>query len=287
MHFDSQALWLLNISLAVILFGMALELSVKDFRSINTYSKGIVSAIIFQLVILPIVLVFATNYAFHNKLYAVAILLILLCPGGNMSNFLTFLAKGDVILSLLITAITTLLSIVSIPFLYTFYTGYIFDNENIVLKINSMEVVLHILLLLFLPLCIGVGIRYFRPLVAHNLLKVLKPLSLLIFAAFIIIVFASNASIFIEYFNKIFLLVGVIHLITFFLPYLFHRFVMNLSGAECKAISMELSIRNAALGLFLSLTYFKDIEIIAIICGWWGIYQLIAGYVYAHFLKSR
>lgn len=204
-----------------------------------------------------------------------------------MSNYLTYLAKGDVILSLVITTFTTIASVISLPLLFTIFSTYLFESNAIDLHINSLDVILHILLLLLLPLCLGITIRHYRPSIAHKFIKVLKPLSLLIFAGFIVIVFATNAKIFIRYFDKIFLLVAIIHLIVFVLPYVINNMILNIPASQSKAISMELSVRNAALGLFLSLTYFKEQEIIAIICGWWGIYQLLAGYIYTQMLKSR
>lgn len=287
MQFDSQSLWLLNISLAIILFGMALELSIKDFRGIARYGKGIFSALAFQLLLLPLLIIWGVYNIFDNSLYAFSILIILLCPGGNMSNYLTYLAKGDVVLSLIITTFTTIASVISLPLLFTLFNLYFFENNCIDLHINSYDVILHILILLLLPLCLGIALRHYRASLAQKLTKILKPISLLIFAGFIVIVFATNAKIFIQYFDKIFFLVGIIHLIVFVFPYVCNSKILKIPVKEAKAISMELSVRNAALGLFLSLTYFKDQEIIAIICGWWGIHQLLAGYIYAQILKPR
>ena len=287
MHFDSQSLWLLNISLAIILFGMALELSIHDFRNVSKYAKSITAALVFQLLILPLVMVWGIYNFFDNKYYALSLLLILLCPGGNMSNYLSYLSKGDVVLSLIITTFTTIASVVSIPLLYDIYIHLLFSDNSVALQINTVEVILHILILLLLPLALGMCIRYFRPAKAQEMLKILKPLSLLIFAGFIAVVFATNAKVFLQYFDKIFVMVGVLHAIVFVLPYLVNTYILNIPAVQAKAISMELSIRNAALGLFLSITYFKEQEIIAIICGWWGIHQLIAGYIYAHVLKTR
>jgi BASS family bile acid:Na+ symporter len=287
MQFDSQSLWLLNISLAIILFGMALELSIKDFRGFTRYGKGIFAALAFQLLLLPLLIVWGVYNIFDNSLYAFSILIILLCPGGNMSNYLTYLAKGDVVLSLIITTFTTIASVISLPLLFTLFNLYFFENNSIDLHINSYDVILHILILLLLPLCLGIALRHYRASLAHKLTKILKPISLLIFVGFIVIVFATNAKIFIQYFDKIFFLVGIIHLIVFVFPYVCNSKILKIPVKEAKAISMELSVRNAALGLFLSLTYFKDQEIIAIICGWWGIHQLLAGYIYAQILKPR
>lgn len=282
LNFNPTALWILNICLAIILFGMALELNFRDFLSLKKDKTSIFSGLSFQFVIIPILSLFVFKYLYNNNIYAISFLLILLCPGGNTSNFLTYKAKGNIVVSIFITGITTLFSTFSLPVLFGLFVKKIIKNSELTtIEVNAFEMLMHIIVLLIIPLFLGLLLKRYKPLLSEKILKIVKPLSLFIFMGFILVTFGSNAKLFIYYFKQVFFLVAIAHGLVFFVPFLFNLYVLKISYNNSVAISMELSTRNTALGLFLALTYFDNFGMIALLCGWWGIWQLVSGFIYA------
>jgi len=140
---------------------------------------------------------------------ALRMMMVAACPGGNISNFMTQMAKGNAALSVSLTAFATLVSLVMTPFNLHFWGNLYAPTAQILrtVELDPLELVKLVTLILGIPLIIGMLVRKHKPKLADKLMKFLKPISLIIFLLFIVIAFYDNLSIFVKYNHYVLILV--------------------------------------------------------------------------------
>lgn len=139
-------------------------------------------------------------------------ILVAACPGGNMSNMFTHLAKGNTALAVGLTSVSHMLAIIMTPFNFSFYGGLTTETAALLktIHLNVFDVFQTIVFVIGIPLVVGIFLNYKKPLLAEKLKKIMKPFSLIAFAVFLIAAFAGNAKVFTANFTTIMPLV-VIH----------------------------------------------------------------------------
>ncbi|MCB0471177.1 MAG: bile acid:sodium symporter, partial [Flavobacteriaceae bacterium] len=120
-NFDSQGLWVLNIALAVVMFGVALGITVRDFKQLFASPKVVLAGIVSQFVLLPLVTFLVVMLLKPQPSIALGMFMVAACPGGNISNFMTHLARGNTALSVSLTAFSTALALIMTPFNFELY----------------------------------------------------------------------------------------------------------------------------------------------------------------------
>ncbi len=277
-HFSRDALWLLNLCLAIIMFGVALDLRPADFKRLWQFPKASLLGIFSQFILLPALTFLLILLIQPKPSIALGMILVAACPGGNISNFMTHMAKGNAALSVSLTAFATVTAIFMTPFNLQFWGG-LYPPTAAILKtvsISPWEIFQTIALILGIPLILGMWFRKIRPEIATKMSKWLKPLSILIFVAFVAIAFSMNLDIFLKVIHVVIFIVLVHNGMALTSGYVLAR-LFSLSREDRKTLTIETGIQNSGLGLLLIFTFFDGLGGMAIIAAWWGIWHIISG----------
>ncbi len=278
LDFSPESLFFLNIVLGFIMFGVALELKLDDFRQILIKPKGPIVGVISQFILLP-ALTFCLIWLMKVEAsMALGMILVAACPGGNISNFISLLAKGNVALSVTLTAIATLLAIVMTPFNFTFWGSLYPPSAKILTKISldPIEMFTTVLFLLGIPLILGMWTTHQFPQLTKKIIKPIKILSIIIFAAFVVVALYNNFGYFLEYIHIIILIVFLHNAIAFIGGYGFAK-LLGLDQASARSITIETGIQNSGLALVLIFGFFGGLGGMALIAAWWGIWHIVTG----------
>lgn len=278
LNFNPENLWVLNLCLAIMMFGVALDLKVSDFKMIVYNPKASIIGLLSQFILLPFLTFLLVIVLKPLPGVALGMMLVAACPGGNISNMMTHLAKGNTALSVSLTAFGTLLAIVMTPFNLQLWAS-LYEPTAAILKevsLDPLDVLKTILLLAGIPLVIGMLVNNQRPVIAQNISRYVKPFSVLIFVAFVVVAFTSNVEHFMNHIQLVFFIVLVHNLVAICCGYFFAK-VGRLSLMDQRTIAIETGIQNSGLGLFLIFSFFDGLGGMAIVAAWWGIWHIIAG----------
>lgn len=277
-HFDANNLWVLNIALAVVMFGVALGITLNDFKQLQKQPKPIIVGLLSQFVLLPFLTYVVILLVNPQPSIALGMMMVAACPGGNISNFMTHLAKGNTALSVSLTAFSTFLAMIMTPFNFEFY-GHLYAPTASLLKqvaLSPYELVKLVLLVLGVPLLLGMLMRYYFSAFSEKLSRVLKPFSIIVFIAIVVIAFSNNMDVFNNYIHHV-LGIGIIHNLLALLLGFFIARAFKLSFKNQKTLAIETGIQNSGLGLLLIFMFFNGLGGMAIIAAFWGIWHIISG----------
>lgn len=277
-NFDSQGLWVLNIALAVVMFGVALGITVRDFKQLFASPKVVLAGIVSQFVLLPLVTFLVVILLKPQPSIALGMFMVAACPGGNISNFMTHLARGNTALSVSLTAFSTALALIMTPFNFELY-GNLYAPTATILKtvsIEPIELFKLVTIILGIPLVLGMLVRYRFESFALKMSRILKPISILVFILIVILAFLKNTDVFKNYAHHV-IWIGILHnFIALSLGYLVAK-GFRLSKPEIKTITLETGIQNSGLGLLLIFAFFNGLGGMAILAAFWGIWHIISG----------
>jgi BASS family bile acid:Na+ symporter len=281
-NFDSNGLWVLNIAIAIIMFGVALGITIDDFKRLFKNPKIVFVGILSQFFLLPAATFLAILVLKPHPSFALGMIMIAACPGGNVSNFFSKMAGGNAALSVSLTAFATLICVFMTPFNLHFW-GSLYEPTNVILQtveLNPYDLFKLVLLILGIPLIAGMLIKHYHTTMASKIEKVLKPLSMLVFIALIFIAFSQNLDIFTNYIHLVVFLV-VFHNIFAFIIGFYAAKAFGLNKADTKTISMETGIQNGGLGLLLTFGFFEGLGGMALLAAFWGVWDIFSGMVLA------
>ncbi|MCM4153226.1 bile acid:sodium symporter family protein [Arenibacter sp. N53] len=278
LDFNEQSLWVLNIALALVMFGIALDISLDDFRRLVKKPKPLFIGLLSQFALLPAVTFILVMLIEPLPSIALGMFMVAACPGGNISNFITHLAKGNTALSVSLTAVATLLAVVMTPLNLQFWGSYYGPTAALLqeVAISPIAMIKLVALLLGLPLILGMWINYIRPNWALKTAKVLKVLSLVFFIVLIFVALYDNRDIFMEYVLYVFWIVLLHNLLAFVTGYSVAN-LLGLSQMNRRTIAIETGIQNSGLALLLIFTFFDGMGGMALLAAFWGIWHLVSG----------
>lgn len=283
-NFDSSELWVLNIALAVVMFGVALTITLNDFKIIKRQPKLILVGILSQFILLPLLTFLFIIIIKPQPSIALGMMIVAACPGGNISNFMTHLANGNTALSVSLTAFATFLAIFMTPFNFQFYANLYEPTSQILknVKLSPFELVKLVILILGIPLFLGMLLRSKYEILAIKMSKLLKPVSIIVFITIVIIAFSNNLDVFNNYIHYV-LTIGISHNILAILLGLMVAKLFKLSFKNQKTLAIETGIQNSGLGLLLIFTFFNGLGGMAILAAFWGIWHIISGLLLAFY----
>ena len=281
-NFDTQTLWVLNLALAFVMFGIALEISVADFKQLVKKPKPILVGVFSQFLMLPAITFLLILFVKPAPSIALGMVMVAACPGGNISNFISHLAKGNTALSVSLTAIATLLAIVMTPFNLNFWGSMYEPTANILseVAISPLDMIQLVALLLGLPLFLGMWVNHQKPKLAKQLARILKIGSLLFFIILVFIALNNNREIFMEYISYVFWIVVLHNLVAFFTGFSLSK-LFKLTNNDIKSITIETGIQNSGLGLLLIFTFFDGLGGMALLTAFWAVWHIVSGLVLA------
>jgi BASS family bile acid:Na+ symporter len=290
-NFNSDSQMVLNFAIAFIMFGVALELKPSHFTRLFKDPKVPLIGAISQFVLMPLMTTLLV-LAFRNYItltVGLGMVLVAACPGGNISNFMCSLAKGNVALSVSLTAISDLGALILTPFNFAFW-GNIFvnaysagDHNGLVqqLRIDPYHVFITILFIIGVPLLLGMLINQKFPRFTSAIIVWMKRASIAIFITILAIIFIKNFDLFLKHIKYIALIVFIHNTLAFMLGYNFAR-LMRLDIKDRKTISIETGIQNSGLALVLLFNpniFDPSLALggMTFIAAWWGAWHIISG----------
>ncbi|MEQ8304429.1 MAG: bile acid:sodium symporter family protein [Cyclobacteriaceae bacterium] len=288
LNFSPDSLWVLNLCLAVIMFGISLDISVDDFRKVIESPKAAIIGLISQFLLLPALTFLVILVLQPAPSLALGMMMVAACPGGNISNFMTHMAKGNTALSVSLTSVGTVLSIFMTPLNLELWASLYAPTASILkaVSLDIWEVFKTIATLIGIPLILGMSFRQKFPRQAIALSKKVKPISILIFASFVVIAFANNFSIFTQYFQLIVIIVFLHNALALLLGYYSAR-VGGLPENDRKTLAIETGIQNSGLGLILIFGFFDGLGGMAIVAAWWGLWHIISGLSISYYWSQK
>jgi BASS family bile acid:Na+ symporter len=286
--FNESSLTTLKIVIGLILFGIALDTDVEDFRRAVRRPGVITIGVLAQFVALPAITFLLTLVLDVRASVALGMILVACCPPGNVSNILTHRAGGDVALSVSMTAVSNLLAIVLMPVNMAFWGGLHPTGSELLeeIELSPVDMLVEVGLVIGVPFVLGVTLARLFPRFAAVAHRIVGPVSFLGLAAIIVIGVAKNWDIFVDYIGVVLVAVFLHDALALLLGYVIGRGA-RLPRASTQAMTFEVGIRNAGLGLLLVFTYFDGLGGMALVAAWWGIWDIIAGLAVAVVWRRR
>jgi BASS family bile acid:Na+ symporter len=287
-QFEQGGLMILNLSLAFIMFGVALNLKRENFGEVLRNPRGAITGVVSQFLLLPAFTFLLVWLMRPLPGIALGMILVAACPGGNVSNFYSMIAKGNIALSVSLTAIATLLATFMTPLNYGFWGGLLPFTAELQesINLNFFQMFKTVLLILAVPLALGIWFAGKFPGITKRISGPIKNLSFLILMGIIVIAFYNNLNLFLEYYQYIILVVLAHNAMAFGIGYFFSRSLKN-TPADVRSITIETGIQNSGLGLIIIFNFFDGHGGMAIVTAWWGIWHIISGFAMARFFSYR
>ena len=260
---------LLPVGLGVLMLGMGLGLILADFQRITRYPKAVLIGLVNQIIILPIVGFIIVSLLPLRPEIAVGLMIVAICPSGPSSNVLTYLAKGDVALSVTLTAFSSIITIFTIPFLASFILQH-FMGESAAISLPIGSTMGQIFLIIVLPLVMGMTIRHYFPLLAKSLEPITNRLAVIFLAVIIFLLILrewQRLPLFIAQTGlAVIILNTVASLIGFFSGLLFQ---LTIPQRICIAIEVGIQSGTLAIGITAGLLKNPDLAIPAMVYSLW------------------
>jgi BASS family bile acid:Na+ symporter len=287
LNFNPQGLFIINAAIGLMMLGVALELKVDDFKRIVTSPKAPAIGLAAQFILLPAFTFLLTLVLQPPPSIALGMILVAACPGGNLSNIITYLARGNCAVSVSMTAVSTAAAIFMTPLNLTLWGSLNPHTAQILRKVSlsPFDVFVNIFIILGIPLIVGLSLSHYFPSLVEKVRKPFKIFSLIFFLGIVAAALVANWQHFINYVGLVFLGVLIHNALALNLGYWSGR-VLRLNEPDTRAVSIEVGIQNSGLGLILVFNFFEGMGGMAIITAWWGIWHIIAGLI-AAFIFSR
>lgn len=270
----------LPIALAIMMTGLGLELTPKDFLRIQYYPKAIFLALFAQLVILVFIAFLICIFLQLPPLLAVGLMLLAASPGGPTANLISYIYKGDVALNITLTAINSIICTFTLPFIVNLSIHYFLgDHQKIGMPITKIT---QVFLIIFIPVCLGMLIRSAIPTIALQLKKPMRLLSV----CFLIFIFCfalyKEQSNVIEYFADIGIATALFCFISLLVGYLL-PLLAGIPDQQARACTFEIGIHNTTIALTIALSVLSN-STIAIPAGIYSIFMYAFAFLFGYIL---
>ena len=269
----------INWLLGIVMFGMGLTLKVSDFKVVFSRPKDIIIGFIAQFTLMPLIAFVLTKTFQLPTEIAVGVILVGTCPGGTSSNVMTYLSKGDVPLSVGMTAVSTLFAPLMTPLLTLLYAGQRVDVNAVAMFLSIVKVVL-------VPIALGLVCNYFFGKVTREIVRILPLISTVAIIMIIASVVSANSGR-LKTVGAMVVVVVVLHnLLGYATGYGVGK-LLRLDATKCRALSIEVGMQNSGLATSLAATHFAQYPLATIPGAVFSVWHNISGAVYANFLASR
>lgn len=287
-NFNPQALMALNFVLAFVMFGVALDLKIADFKSALETPKALLIGMLSHHVLFPALTFLLILAIKPHPSIGLGMLLVSSCPAGHISNFFTARAGGNAALSVSISTLSMLLALIMTPLNVSFW-GSLDPGMNAILhdfSLNPLHMLMEVAILLGLPLTVGMFISSRYPVFAKRALKPMRFISMLVFILFVAGSLLVNWKFFRQYGQSVIGVVFIHNVCALALGYFIAKSA-KLAERDCRAVSFETGIQNSGLGLVLIFNFFGGLGGMAIVTAWWGIWHIFAGTALSTYWMKR
>jgi BASS family bile acid:Na+ symporter len=247
----------LPLSLVIIMLGMGLSLMVDDFKRVFEYPKAALIGLTNQLIILPII-GFGLAVGFDlAPAMAVGLMIIAACPGGVTSNLITHVAKGDIALSISLTAISSLVTVFTIPLIVSFSLNYFANENGAVIELPILKTILQTMGITVVPVGIGMVIRHFKPDFAIKMERPVRTASTVIFVAVMVGIILGNKELILPALKSVGVVTILLNVLTMGVGFGAARlFKLNLK--QSISITIESGVQNGTLALVVAINLLQQ-----------------------------
>ena len=271
------------IILALIMLGLGLGLKVEDFTRVLKTPKDFIVGFISQLIILPIVAYLLIIILRTPPEIAIGVMIIAAAPGGVTSNILTKFANGDVALSISLTAIISLISIITVP-LIIFTSADLFGITNITENISMTGIALKMFLVVTVPVILGMIIRKFAENFVASKGEIFNKLNIVLFAIFFVAAFYEERENFINFLKQAGLIILILNLTMMVIAYyLAKAFASGIKQMKC--IALECGLQNGTLAIFVSTQIFGADILYVTPTAAYALIMYITGFIFVFLLR--
>jgi BASS family bile acid:Na+ symporter len=275
---------ILPLALAFIMFTLGLGLSISDFSNVFKKPKNFLVGLVSQLIFLPIVgLVLVIIWPLPIEI-AIGVMLIAAAPGGVTSNILTFFAKGDVALSVSLTAVMSLLSAISVPIVLAISIGLIGDS-SLPESISLTGIALSMFLIVTLPVLLGMGVRSFLNSLTLKIEKSARFISTLLFVLVLLGAILAERENVVSYFAQTGLVVLTLNILMMLIAFYWSGF-FGTGMSQKKAIAIECGLQNGTLAIFVGTTVFGG-GLYIIPAATYSLIMYLTSLIFIYFIKNR
>jgi BASS family bile acid:Na+ symporter len=288
LNFNPTGIAIINGAIGLMMLGVALELKFDDFKRIITSPKAPLIGLLAQFLLLPAFTFLLVLIIKPIPSIALGMMLVAACPGGNVSNIMTYLAKGNCAVSISMTAVSTVAAIIMTPLNISLWGGLNPETAAILqqVSLNPMDVFITVFGILGVPLTVGMLIGHYLPGLSEKIKKPFKIFSLI----FLIIVvggaLAANWQNFLNCVGLVIFAVLIHNGLALNIGYWSGK-MAKLPERDCRAVSIEVGIQNSALALVLIFNFFDGLGGMAVLAGWWGTWHIVAGLIAAFIFTRR
>lgn len=241
---------ILAIALIIIMFGMGLSLVKDDFIRLFQHPKAVIVGLVNQIVLLPVIAYVLISLLNVETDIAIGIMILAACPGGPTSNLITYLAKGDIGLSISLTTVNSLITIFTIPFVIDFALNQFLEADEMV-QINKLQTVIQIFVIVIIPVSLGMALKNAKPIFADKMNKPVKIASGAVLFLVIIGLVIKKKEELIPYLKQAGLTALVLNIATMLVGLATAK-IAKLSLAQSRTISIESGIQNGTMAIAIA-----------------------------------
>jgi BASS family bile acid:Na+ symporter len=288
LNFSAQNLLLLNVSLGVIMFGVALNLTVEDFKRLARHPRPALVGVCAQFLLLPAGTFLLVWMLQPRPSIALGMILVVACPGGNISNFMSLNAEANTALSITLTAVATVGAIVLTPLNLSLWGGLYPPAASLLTTVDVSfgRVFKTVTLILGVPLVLGMTVRQLAPTWAQRLSRWMQGLSILLFVGIVLVALRANFRYLVGYVGVVFDLVLIHNAVALAAGYVF-AYWTHLPTRDRRTLALETGIQNSGLGLILVFNFFDGLGGMAVVAAWWGVWHIVSGLALSFYWRFR
>lgn len=286
--FNIERMWVVSLVLGFLMFAVALGLTPQHFKAIRQYPRSFAIGLGCQYGLLPVIGFAASLMMGVAPSVALGMLLVCSCPGGNVSNFYTYYARGNAALSISLSAVSTMACLITTPILFFFWGNQHPDTALILrqIELDPVVVVRQVLLITFIPCLLGMGLRHYLPIWAMRIKKPVTWLAVLTFVGLVLAGLLPRWEVYQQYLDDVLGVIVAVNLLALTMGYWVSRFA-GLNQSDRQAVAFEVGIQNSGFGLVLGLTFFPQLSGLILVCAVWGIWHLLSGFFLAQYWRWR
>lgn len=273
---------------ALFLFGIALDTKIGDFRDVARRPWVILAGLFAQYVVMPGLTVLLTLALDVRGSVAIGMILVVCCPAGNLSNILTHRSRGDVALSVSLTAVSTIAAVVVTPIALAFWCGLNPAADDLLrdVHIDPWDMVGEAIFLIGLPFALGILIAWRRPSVSERARKIVEPAALTLLLLIVVGGLAGQFGTFVDYVGVVAVAIILQNALSLLVGYGTGR-ATRLPESGVRAMTLELGLRNTGLALVLALGFFGELGGVAFVAAMWGLWDVITGLMLSTWWRRR
>jgi BASS family bile acid:Na+ symporter len=265
----------LPVSLAIIMFGMGLTLVVSDFGRLFAYPKEVLIGLFNQLIFLPLIGFLIILLFDLDSSMAIGIMILSLCPGGPTSNLITQVARGNIGLSVTLTALASLITVFTIPIILSEAISYFTGETDVIIELPVVQTMLQILVITVIPVSIGMVIRKKNESFALRMERPMRIASTVLFIIIFLLVMIANKDLIVQAMKEVGLATLLLNLSTMSLGYFTAKF-FGIKGKSQISITIESGIQNGTLAFVIATTILNNVEM-GLPTGAYSIWMFITG----------